>query len=427
MKNLFKNKKFVIALAVVLFLGAAGTAGYFLLSDKSSGSSDAAYVTSVAGITGNLENGMRNRYAGIVESQETWSEENKTGRQVKEYNVNVGDAVTKDQQLLVYDTSEAEESLMTARIDLQRLQDELTSLNENLNELSAEKNEATDETTSAELTVEIQQKQLDIQSKNYDIQAKQNEITKLEETVNNSVVKSQIDGVVKSLGDGNDELDSTKVITIVNTQSFQIKARVNEQNLNQVTEQMPVIVFSRVDDNIHWKGTVSKVSTDTTANSSGNSMDEGTDSMTSSTNYPFYVSLESNEGLIMGQHVYIEQDVGQLEADGSVIELDEYMIVDADTDNPYVWADNGSGKLEKRSIEISDYNEETMKYKVKKGLKLTDKIAMPDDTLKEGAKTVDSESEEEGTDDSDKNGGEIDGSEGEVEGPANTEEMTVEE
>ena len=39
-------------------------------------------------------------------------------------------------------------------------------------------------------------------------------------------------------------------------------------------------------------------------------MDGGSDVSTAS-KYPFYVTLDSSDGLLMGQHVYIEPDHGQ--------------------------------------------------------------------------------------------------------------------
>ena len=44
---------------------------------------------------------------------------------------------------------------------------------------------------------------------------------------------------------------------------------------------------------------------------------------------------------MLGQHVYIEPDEGQDEKK-SGIWLNDYFIVDADTDNPYVWIANRS-------------------------------------------------------------------------------------
>ena len=55
-----------------------------------------------------------------------------------------------------------------------------------------------------------------------------------------------------------------------------------------------------------------------------------------SSNYPFYVELESSEGLLMGQHVYMEMDYGQGEKREDGLWLDEYMIDMTDPDAPFV-------------------------------------------------------------------------------------------
>ena len=46
---------------------------------------------------------------------------------------------------------------------------------------------------------------------------------------------------------------------------------------------------------------------------------------------------------MLGQHVYVEADYGQSEEKAGIW-LDESFICDADTDNPYVWVDDGTGE-----------------------------------------------------------------------------------
>ena len=50
-------------------------------------------------------------------------------------------------------------------------------------------------------------------------------------------------------------------------------------------------------------------------------------SQTSSSTYPFYVNLDSSDGLMLGQHVYIEPDEGQDEQKAGLW-LSEVYIVD---------------------------------------------------------------------------------------------------
>ena len=61
--------------------------------------------------------------------------------------------------------------------------------------------------------------------------------------------------------------------------------------------------------------------------------------MTQSSNYPFYVQLDGTNGLMLGQHVYVEPDIGQQEVKTGIW-LSDYFINDIDS-NPYVWTDDG--------------------------------------------------------------------------------------
>ena len=107
-----------------------------------------------------------------------------------------------------------------------------------------------------------------------------------------------------------------------------------------------------------------------------------------SSKYPFYVELESSDGLLLGQHVYIEPDYGQdAEQDADTLKLPAYYINDADS-APWVWAQNAKGKLEKRSLTLGDYDAEMDTYVVTDGLTADDYIAFPDESLKAGMTCV---------------------------------------
>ena len=78
------------------------------------------------------------------------------------------------------------------------------------------------------------------------------------------------------------------------------------------------------------KGTMGSVDVNNgTSDDSSNDMYMGmastsSDDQTTSTSYPFYVELDSSENLMLGQHVYIERDIGQDEKKmvcGSVITI----------------------------------------------------------------------------------------------------------
>ena len=180
-------------------------------------------------------------------------------------------------------------------------------------------------------------------------------------------------------------------ITVLETGSFQVKGSINEQNMGSISEGMRVIVHSRADSGKTWTGTVSKIDLEN-AQAAGNlyGMASSDGSATQSSNYPFYVELDTSDGLMLGQHVYVEADDGQGTEPKTGLWLPEYYINDI-ASGPYVWADNGNNRLEKRSLELGAYDESTMEYEIKSGLTEEDAITFPEDGLEEGMKTVLSE------------------------------------
>ena len=99
------------------------------------------------------------------------------------------------------------------------------------------------------------------------------------------------------------------------------------------------------------------------------------------------MNLDSSDGLMLGQHVYIENDEGQ-EDQKAGLWLSEVYISDTDTDQPYVWAMGKDKKLEKRSVILGQYDEELGEYEIVDGLTKDDYIAYPAENLKEGMATT---------------------------------------
>ena len=101
------------------------------------------------------------------------------------------------------------------------------------------------------------------------------------------------------------------------------------------------------------------------------------DSSNMASKYPFYVELDSVEGLIMGQHLYMERYTEGDDETG-VIVSSAYLCYE-DDGSAYVWAENSRSKLEKRAVTLGTYNENTDNYVVTEGLSETDYIAFPDE------------------------------------------------
>lgn len=193
-----------------------------------------------------------------------------------------------------------------------------------------------------------------------------------------------------SSGDGSS--DSSAFITILSTGAYRVKGKVNEQNRDSIVPGEAVIIRSRVDSSKTWKGTMGSVDVNNgTSDDSSNDMYMGmastsSDDQTTSTSYPFYVELDSSENLMLGQHVYIERDIGQDEKkDG--LWLSDYYILDTDTNEPYVWAASDKNRLEKRYVTLGEHDDDLGEYKIVEGLTKKDAIAFPTAALEEGEKT----------------------------------------
>lgn len=391
-----RNKK-KMAVILVVVLAACAAAGFIGIRLKNSGTGasadgeNMAYVEKVSVLAGNTDGtGMVNRFAGVVESQDTWSVEQKSDSTVKEILVTVGQKVKKGDPLFTYDTDKYNDSLAQAQIDLERLNNEKESINATIAELQKQQKKAK-AADQANYTIQIQEQQLAEKQKELDIQSKQADIDKLNDNIAHATVTSEIDGVVKSIRSGTSNADASvsgmqdnSFLTVMKSGDYRIKGSINEQNISQIAEGSPMLVVSRTDSSATWKGTVSKI--DTSNPSSGQNNGMSSDMSAGSSSYPFYVELDSSDGLIMGQHVYLEPDVGQAEKkDG--LWIPEYLVDETDAENPFVWADK-DGKLAKQAVTLGDKDESLGTVEILSGLSESDSIAFPDSSLKEGMRTA---------------------------------------
>ena len=353
----------------------------------SSTDANAVYVDSIQVIAGlGSGTGQIPRFAGKVEPQETREFKLEGERKVKRCYVKEGDIVKTGQRLFTYDTTEDESKLEQARIDLERLKNTEDTSEAKKAELEKQKAAAnTPEKQLAVLTAENELKQNELDQK-----PKAKEIERLEDQIKNATVNCDMDGVVKSVNDQTDSSDLMSAgtdgayITVLKLGTYRIKAEANEQNIKQIYTGEGVLVFSRVDSSQYWRGAISQIKTDQgNSENSSDSYGYGDDNSSGSTNYPFYVELENSEGLMLGQHVYLEQDLGQENA-RSGIWLEDYYIVDEEDGTHYVWAASSDNKLEKRTVELGEADEELQQHQIRSGLTSEDYICQPQKSLEEG-------------------------------------------
>lgn len=386
-------KKFLVTIVILAVLGGGGYAAWRYLGPRGSGSANAdnvVFVDSVAMITG-LEggNGLNNRYNGVIEPQETWKVEQSEDKQIEEMYVEVGDTVKAGQELFKYDTTEAQNSLAQAEIDLERTANDIENTKAQIEELKvAQAKAGADEQLN--YTIEIQTAENTVKRTEYEQKSKQVEIEQLQETINNSIVTSEIDGVVQAINTSTyNNVNSytgepEPLITILATGDYRVKGTVNEQNMASLMIGSRVIVHSRVDENQIWRGILESIDMEDPSQNQSNTyyMSDSSSNSTSSV-YPFYITLDDDEGLMLGQHVYIEMDNGQADVK-SGLWLESYYIVQEEGEMAYVWAANDKDRLEKRELTLGEFDEDTQKYEILDGLASGDYITYPSQGLEEG-------------------------------------------
>ena len=397
-----KKKGIIILIVVLLVLaGAAGTVYYVLHNKKEKTSEELVYATKVSDLTGNYDL-MESRYMGTVESQEVKGVNRDADKKIKELYVKEEDEVKEGDVLFEYDTESMELQLRQLELELTSINNNITTLNQQISSLVSEKAAAPAEEQLG-YSAQIQNLQAQVNQANYDASAKQLEIDRQKLSMENTKVVAPMDGIIKTINENNstsssgdnsnydnsnnNSSDSTSnaYITIMAKGDYRIKATASELTVRSMSEGQSMIIRSRVDDTT-WTGTVTKIDLEHPDNGNNNDNYMMGSGGTTATKYPFYISLDSAEGLMLGQHVYVEADYGQ----GDVKEglwLDEFYIMQED-DGAYVWAENAKGYIEKRKVELGEYDENMMRYQILSGLTEDDYIAYPEERVKEGMKVT---------------------------------------
>ncbi len=265
-----------------------------------------------------------NLYSGVVEPQQTSDINKDPERTVSAVYVKVGDTVKKGDKLFAYDTEETQNKLSKAQIELESIRNNITECDNNISQLTRQR-AAADESQQLSYTSQIQEQETAKSQAQLELKIKQVEIGNYQNNLDNSVVTSPIDGIIKQINDGESNMPSGAFMTVLMNGSFRIKAKVDEMNVRSLEPGMNVIIHSRTETGKTWEGTISKVDTATNAedNSSMN-----TDSSDSAAKFYFYTSLADSEGLLLGEHVYVEPIWGGNE----VAESDDSDVADTNAD-----------------------------------------------------------------------------------------------
>lgn len=384
-----KKRKVIIGVVVAVVIAAAAVGGFLWWKNRGTDTGSESlgiYAQKVSDVK--YSAGAVSSYSGVVESQETLEVNKDSDKEIEEIYVAVGDEVKVGDPLFKYDVDSVKQQKQTAQLELEGLQNDMEGYQAQVNQLTTEK-QAAPADQQLDYTLQIQQAQLQVNQTSYDITAKKNEIAKFDETINNAVVTSKIDGMVKNINEDGTSSDgsSSALITILATGDYRVKGTIDEQSLysSGLSEGMQVIIRSRADETVTWTGSIKTIDTENPQSNTNNYYSDSSSSDNSASKYPFYIQLDSSDGLMLGQHVYIEPDYGQGEVKTGLWLDASYVLED---DGTYVWALDSRGRLEKRQVEIGDRDDDMYLVQIASGLSEDDYIVWPSDDLYVGMKVT---------------------------------------
>ena len=368
-------KRFLSLLLCILLLTSLSACG---------GEEESAAVQAVSMIAGGGGT-MVERCAGKVVSGETAKLQKDADKKVLEVLVKEGDMVEEGDILFSYDAAAMELDLEKLKLELQGLENTIVTAGADIEELERQK-AMVYVTNQLSYTIQIDSKKADLREAEYNKVIKEREIANMEKALQATDIVSPISGRVMSVNENasGGEGQGDSFITVMDVSRYRVQGTLNELNLGTLYEGMNVLIRSRMDENAVWPGVIESIDWENPVSGNDNQMYYmgPTDEMTSSSKYPFYVALDNIDGLILGQHIYVEPDYGQSrKAEGLWLPL--WYISDADS-SPWVWAANGRDKLEKRSVVLGEEDAELGLWQIVSGLELTDYIAFPMEGLRAG-------------------------------------------
>ncbi|MCQ2512311.1 MAG: efflux RND transporter periplasmic adaptor subunit [Lachnospiraceae bacterium] len=392
--NMEKKKKILIA-AVAATVVVVAAVVVFILLGNGSDKAGKIYVQNVKEL---MSGTFQNRYSGVVETQKSEKFSFDTSRQLEEVYVTEGSKVKAGDKLFSYNTEKLNLEIEELQIQIEKSNSTISNNNEQISQLY-QLMESADSSEKLGYSAQIQQLQADNAQAEYNIKTNQANINSKKNAISKSTIYSSMNGTVQQIADidtimngddfggnnsGNPEGGNT-FITVIADGNMRIKGKIGEQNVLNIYTGEKVIVRSRVDESITWKGTIASINTQSTA-----SEDEMfyTGAAEGSAKYEFYVNPDNTEGLMLGQHVTIEADLGQEDTRDGIWLNSGWICSDENGDN-YVWVAKSKGaKLEKRKVVLGRYDENLGEYEIQSGLKEEEFIAWPSSECKPGAATT---------------------------------------
>lgn len=237
------------------------------------------------------------------------------------------------------------------------------------------------EYTSESLQEEITTTKQSIQEAEVEVKTVELEYKAAKKKVDDSVVYSKINGVVKKIG-ATDASGNEAYITIAGSEGLFIKGYINELELNEIKVGQKVTA-TNYETGETYEAQIKEISpypTSETYYGNGN---------TNSSYYPYIAYVDNAEGLTNGDYVSLKVEQGTDTASSITIPI---YLVKNEGSNYYVYVADENGRLKKKSIKVGAIYSFDGLISIQSGLQMEDRIAFPyGDTAKEGLKVKDAE------------------------------------
>ena len=369
-------KKTVIALGAALMRGLTGCGRQAQINVEQAGMLTTAATSS-------------DNFAGVVVSEYVVEIDRDAEKQIEELYVSVGDEVRINEKLFEYDTDTLSLTVDKQELELDKLEQQIKDLTTQKKNLENQIKKEKDKSVKATLELQLRSVSADLTQATYDKNALQTEIKYNKSMLTNAAVRSPIKGTVRSINE-----NGSPYITIQQAGSYQVKGVLNELSLNAgIMEGVGVTILSRTDPTVFWTGVVSLVDYNSADSNEydemyGGGYDTG---MSTSTSYPFYISLDNTNGLLLGQHVYIQISAAALSDE--LLRIPEGYIMDVTMDEETwlttgtVWGvDMETLELVKTTVTLGEYDPTYGTYVILDGITAESYLADPAaDGVKEGA------------------------------------------
>lgn len=319
------------------------------------------------------------KFAGVVVSENAVEIQRDMDKNIQDLYVSVGDEVRINEKLFSYDVDELKLTIDKQELEMDRLEAQIKEHTTQITNLEKQIKNEQDKEVKATLELQLRSVKADKTQAEYDKSALQTEINYNKKIAANADVRSPIAGTIRAINE-----EGEPYITIQQAGAYQVKGTLNELSLNAgIMEGVAVTVLSRVDPELTWNGTVTLVDYNNTMSNGYDEMygyvsDSG---MNTSTSYPFYITLDMTDGLLLGQHVYIT--LASAPADDGLLRIPESYLMDVAYDEATgntvanVWTIGEEGTLILAPVTLGEYDMTYGCYVVWDGITAESYIADP--------------------------------------------------